>query len=829
MSQFNNVFLPDTPIREVIEAMGSHPGSKFIPGFAVIVDEQHKVIGAVTDGDVRRGLVKGIGINERVNEIANTKPLLVSCKLEKSQKLNIISREARKRNKTAESFGKIILVDEQGRFEDVQWYSDLAKDRVEGKSIAIYGMGFVGLTLAAIMANNQFLVSGIDLNAGVIDNLKQGKLEIYEDGLDSLMETIQQQNPISFTTSFSEIDADIHIIALDTNLASDGSPILDDIELVSKEICLRLKRDDLIIYRTTVPVGTVRQRLVPILESGGLVVGEDFHLAFAPERTVEGNALQELETLPQIVGGFNKSSTKYTAELFKKFTPMVIEVSSLEEAEMVKLVNNTFRDMVFSFSNEISLICEQFNINAHRLIEAANEGYPRNRIPAPSPGVGGQCLSKDPFIFSKPLRKLPFEPLSGKTSRAINEQVKRSLCKKIEGFSLLLEKPIEKCKIFVIGLAFKGEPATSDLRHSIAVEVLQTLGYKDNIYVKDFVVEASKIQAMGYHAIKDIYDGFTDADIALVMNNHYQNNKFNLSKAISAMNTPSVFFDGWNLFNAKEIERSDNVYYSTLGYTTRRYYQVASLKQHNGVSLQGDDIHIDLTGSFDVHNDFEFLDNRKKGRYFWVSGGGSYLINGRYIPIVRRSNKENVNGGTFSVFSGRSDNMTECLNPRLLLRELFEELLIFNSNGILKPQLIGFQKQIDLIYNRLASIFEFDLSERSLLLNEIPLHSRKNVRIELDGHVVNESLSIAFCNERDLNALYLFAVECPDLDDCYALDGEAWRVNGKWHKSKREIFLLDTAENKIRPFAANFQGDWEAVDANLFSDNLRHLINNIQL
>jgi len=153
------------------------------------------------------------------------------------------------------------------------------------------------------------------------------------------------------------------------------------------------------MLRSTVPVGTTRKQVIPVLEHySGLAAGSGFHIAFCPERTVEGQAIQELSSLPQIVGGLTEACTEKAVSFWSTLTDTVVRVDALEAAELVKLINNSYRDLSFAFANEFALLADRYNIDATRLIAAANEGYPRDKIPRPSPGVGGYCLTKDPVV-----------------------------------------------------------------------------------------------------------------------------------------------------------------------------------------------------------------------------------------------------------------------------------------------------------------------------------------------------------------------------------------------------------------------------------------------
>ena len=135
-----------------------------------------------------------------------------------------------------------------------------------------------------------------------------------------------------------------------------------------------------------------------------LRIAKDYFVAYAPERTVEGNALSELEMIPQIIAGYDKVSLEKTKSIFKRLSKEIIEVDKLETAEIIKLINNTYRDLSFAYSNQIALICQKFGISAKKTIEYSNYNYPRNKIPVPSPGVGGPCLTKDPYILNEVLK-----------------------------------------------------------------------------------------------------------------------------------------------------------------------------------------------------------------------------------------------------------------------------------------------------------------------------------------------------------------------------------------------------------------------------------------
>ncbi len=571
MKRFKGVIKKDFLIKDAINKMAGSHDNKFIAGMAVVVNDDNKVIGVLTDGDIRRGISKGISINDKVEKVANFNPVAVSKDLDKSQMAKCILDQCKKRNKPYKKYSKIILIDSKGYYYDVVLLSEIFEDTVDNKKIMLYGMGYIGLTLAVVLSNAGLQVTGVDKDKNIIKNLQKGKPHFFENGLDSLLNSTIQENSIQFTSDIYNNKGDIYIICVGTPFdRANRIADLSQIRKVSQDIANKIKKGDLVILRSTVPVGTTRNEVLPILQSNGYKAGEDFYISFAPERTVEGIAIEELRTLPQIIGGFDEKSVELTTKLFNKITKAIIDVESLEEAELIKLVNNSYRDLSFAFSNEVAYICEKYNINAFKLIDSANDGYIRNPISKPSPGVGGPCLSKDPFLFSLSQSEFNEGAILSNAGRKINSFGANYVYNKIKKFCKKTGKRINNVKILIIGLAFKGVPETSDIRNSVSVDLINLLPKKNNIYVKDFIVDKNQIEKLGCYYIDNIYDGFKDTDIILIMNNHYENNKFNTFKALQFTNKPFLFFDGWSIFNQEELEKNINCSYATMGYMTNR-------------------------------------------------------------------------------------------------------------------------------------------------------------------------------------------------------------------------------------------------------------------
>ena len=244
---------------------------------------------------------------------------------------------------------------------------------------------------------------------------------------------------------------------------------------------------------------------------------------------------------------------------------MVI-VDSVEAAELVKLINNSYRDLSFAFSNGFALMAQNYNLEASRVIAAANEGYPRNKIPLPSPGVGGYCLTKDPFLYASVDMEEDYAKLSA-LGRKVNDKAGsypyRIFLKHVEQIN---KKPSDLF-VLVVGLAFKGLPETNDLRGSTAISLaikLKQLGC--NVKGCDAVVDESILEEAGIEQI-DLLEGAKDCDALFIMNNHPLNVPDGLLLALQGRSV--LLFDGWSMIDRNKVESYSSMIYATMGYMTR--------------------------------------------------------------------------------------------------------------------------------------------------------------------------------------------------------------------------------------------------------------------
>ena len=264
-----------------------------------------------------------------------------------------------------------------------------------------------------------------------------------------------------------------------------------------------------------------------------------------------------------MVGGRDQTSTDYSVELFSKISPLIVRVNSLEAAEIIKLVNNSYRDMIFAYANQIALICEGLGLNAKEVIDAANLGYPRSDIKSPGI-VGGFCLEKDPYILMKSAN---IDTPLIKAAKEINESIVFHILESIEQHLKKKTKSQKNVKIFISGFAFKGDPETDDLRSSQAIKLLELLKRNNiqNIYGHDFIVSKNDIESFGVYYCS-LEEGFLNADVVVFMNNHKSYFQIYIKTLSKKMKKGGLIFDGWHMFY-EPLKDSDYVKYKSLGFS----------------------------------------------------------------------------------------------------------------------------------------------------------------------------------------------------------------------------------------------------------------------
>ncbi len=558
---------PDDSIRQAMLVIENGPHRAGLSGIAVVVDEQTRLAGVVTDGDIRSAILHGVSLDTSVASIMTTDPIAVTnftTPMKMYERvMDLLKGSTRMLDRGA---GKVVVVDDERRVVDVISFLNLWQQAdVKTRKIAVMGLGFVGLTLAVVMADSGFSVLGIETQEPVVESLRRGVPHFYESGLANQLR-FHVGRQLQIDTRLRQGDCDVYIISVGTPVDENHQPVLHAVEAAARDVGKALKPGDTVMLRSTVPVGTSRNAVLPWLEEeSGLRGGKDFSLVFAPERTVAGKAIKELRSLPQIIGSLDMQGAEVAAAIFREITPTIVMVDSLEAAEMVKLVNNTFRDTIFSFANEIALVCEKYGLDAFKIIDAANEGYPRDPVPMPSPGVGGVCLKKDPYLLKSTAQAMGIDPWILGRSRQVNEYMPFHLFQKFLNFCEATGRRPQDTQVFVVGFAFKGWPETSDMRDSSTLELVRYLR-EAGVRLRGFdpVVNAETIGAVPGVQACSLADGFQEADCVFVMNNHPSYEDWNLHDLMKTMGKPALFVDGWHMFRIEDITRVEGVSYSSV-------------------------------------------------------------------------------------------------------------------------------------------------------------------------------------------------------------------------------------------------------------------------
>ena len=426
--------------------------------------------------------------------------------------------------------------------------------------ICVVGTGHIGLPLAAVLADTGFQVTGYDTNDDFISRVNtSGRVDFREEGLEELLRAHLHKGLT--LTSTPPANQDIYVITVGTPLESGTDrPNLDRIRVAVQRIAAGFGPDPLVVLRSTVSIGTTRSIVLPEIQRHC----DRFGLAFCPERTIEGKAIPEMRSLPQIIGGLDDQSVERAERLFRLITPKIVRVSSLEAAEMIKLINNTYRDLTFAFANEVALIAERMGLSAGEMIHAANVDYPRSNVARPG-FVGGPCLEKDALILIDSLHQIDFRPRVIEEARRINQALPDHVADRILAEIRRGRSGGGPARVLVTGFAFKGRPATEDVRGSAAIPLmarLQAAGVE--VWGHDFVTSDKVIAELGARACT-LEEGFEGADGAIIMNNHAGYLSAGVPALARRLKRPAFVFDSWSLFEAHQFESVAGVRYAALG------------------------------------------------------------------------------------------------------------------------------------------------------------------------------------------------------------------------------------------------------------------------
>ena len=381
-------------------------------------------------------------------------------------------------------------------------------------SIGIVGLGYVGLPLAVGFAEAGEDVIGVDVDPVKVEGLAAGRSHV-EDIPDERLAPLRDR--LTTTTSFDALhEAEAILICVPTPLNANREPDLGPLLSSARELARVVRAGQVILLESTTYPGTTRGDLVPILEESGLIAGRDFSVAFSPERVDPGRTDYTLRNTPKVLGGLTEECTRRASDIYGRVCDVLVPVSSPEEAEMSKLLENIFRSVNIALVNELAIVSDRMGIDIWEVIDAAATkpfGFMRFE---PGPGMGGHCLPVDPFYLSWKAREFDmateFIELAGK----VNQHMPYYCLEKIERTLNDVSKPVRGTRVLILGVAYK--PGVSDLRESPALKIIRLLRERGG----EVAYHDPHVPVLDDFALSSVHldDGLTSTDLAVIVTAH---------------------------------------------------------------------------------------------------------------------------------------------------------------------------------------------------------------------------------------------------------------------------------------------------------------------
>ncbi len=396
----------------------------------------------------------------------------------------------------------------------------LNKFRMHNASVSILGLGYVGLPLAVACAEAGFKVVGIDPDQRKVDTIRKCESHI-QDITNEQIERLVKSGYLEATTDFSALSkADAVSICVPTPLRKTGDPDLSFILSASEELAKYMHPGMVVVLESTTYPGTTREILLPKLgDEKGLKVGEDFFLAFSPERVDPGRKDWTTLNTPKVIGGITPDCSEVASAWYSEALKTVVPVSSAEVAEMAKLLENTFRMINIGLVNEMAMMCEKLGVDVWEVIDAAATkpfGFMKF---TPGPGLGGHCIPIDPLYLSWKLRALNYTARFIELASEINTGMPRYVVGKVQDALNEHGKALKGSRTLVLGAAYK--PDIDDLRESPALDVIGLLGQKGaSVSYHDPYIPSLRHDGINLDSVPDLMQAVAQADCVVIVTNH---------------------------------------------------------------------------------------------------------------------------------------------------------------------------------------------------------------------------------------------------------------------------------------------------------------------
>jgi UDP-N-acetyl-D-glucosamine dehydrogenase len=395
------------------------------------------------------------------------------------------------------------------------------RDRIETREarVGVVGLGYVGLPLAVEFAKAGLRVTGFDVDAMKIESLQKGESYIEDVPSDDVAKAVAD-GLLTSTHDFGELAAcDVINVCVPTPLTKTRDPDVSHMAKALEEIRKRIRAGQLVILGSTTYPGTTHELFVPMLESTGLKVGTDFSVAFAPERIDPANREFHVRQVPKVVGGVTPLCTELAGLIFRHVFDTVVPVSSTQSAEMVKLLENTFRAINIGLANEVALMCDRLELDVWEVIEAAaTKPYGFMKF-LPGPGLGGHCIPVDPTYLAWKMKSLNFPARFIELATEINGQMPQHVADKVGDLLNEGRIAVNGARILILGVAYKSD--VSDVRESPALDLIRLLAGKGaEITYHDPHVPEVEVEGTPYKSV-DLSDDLLElADVAVIVTRH---------------------------------------------------------------------------------------------------------------------------------------------------------------------------------------------------------------------------------------------------------------------------------------------------------------------
>jgi UDP-N-acetyl-D-mannosaminuronic acid dehydrogenase len=396
------------------------------------------------------------------------------------------------------------------------------------------------------------------VSRSVIETLSNGRSHIFEPGVEEVF-AAHAGTRIRVAAELPRHTVDVAVISVSTPVdEATRRPNLANLAAAARSVAATCRPGTLVVVRSTVPVGTSRRVVLPELRAAW---GDQVRLVMAPERTIQGQALRELVELPQVVGGLDEASLRAGVEFFSGLARTIVEISSLEAAELVKLSNNCHTDLIYSFGNEIALIAERHGLDPLEVIRASNVDYPRPDLSKPG-YVGGGCLSKDPYIMIDSAEG--YQPFLVGHARELNEFLPAHVAATIVRLIRESRGETRGVRLAVLGWAYKGWPPTDDMRGTPIATMMPIFSAAGiTVLGHDPMVSDDVIRQYGGEPIS-LDKAFTDTDAVLIINDHPDYRAIEVTQVLGGAKL-ELIYDSWRVLDGTAVTAA-GIRYAGLGY-----------------------------------------------------------------------------------------------------------------------------------------------------------------------------------------------------------------------------------------------------------------------